>query len=172
MQITSDGKLRSGPVATELLTTPSSFVWSVATDKSGTAYLATASPATVLRVNPESGAKSTKLFETKALAVQVVRVGPDGALYAATIPDGKVYRIKTDAAAPLDESSAEVVLDLAKAEAAKEDSKATDADAANDKNGETKTQDSKARYIWDMTFDQSGRLYIATGGPVWCTASM
>jgi hypothetical protein len=155
--ISSDGKLRSGPAATEMLTTPSSFVWSVAMGKAGVVYLATGSPATVLRVDPDKTAtpRFQTLFETKALAVQVVRLGPDGALYAATLPDGKVYRIKTDAAAPVDESSAEVVFDLAK----------LDGGAAGSEKPDDKKQESKSRYIWDMTFDSTGRLYVATGGP-------
>jgi hypothetical protein len=160
VQITSDGKLRSGPVATAMLTTPSSFVWSVAADKSGSVFLGTGSPASVLRVEPDGQgpSKSVKLFESKALAVQVVRVGPDGALYAATIPDGKVYRIKTDASAAVDEATAEIVFDLNKTEA-------EDADAADGKTAGAKATDGKAHYIWDMTFDQAGRLYVATGGP-------
>jgi hypothetical protein len=158
VQITSDGKLRNGPMATEIVTTPSSFVWSVAVGKDGGAYLGTGSPATVLRVNPDKTAdpRFTKLFETKAVAVQVVRVGPDGALYAATIPDGKVYRIKTEAAKTQDETTAEVVFDLSKAAS-------NGVDEAKSADG-NKT-DGKARYIWDMTFDTAGRLYIATGGP-------
>ena len=51
--IGSDGHLRQGPGLTEVLTTPSTFVWSVAADKNGAAYLGTASPATVLRVGKE-----------------------------------------------------------------------------------------------------------------------
>jgi len=156
--IGSDGKLHSGPSSTEVLTTPSSFVWSVAAGKDGAVYLATGSPATVLKVNPDKTTEPrfTKLFETKALAVQVVRVGPDGALYAATIPDGKVYRIKTDVSSAADESTAEVVFDLAKFDSKPaEEAKTTDGKAA----------DSKARYIWDMTFDRAGKLYVATGGP-------
>ena len=43
-----------------LLTTPSTFVWSVAADKSGTAFLATGSPATVQRVS--SDGKSTHVL--------------------------------------------------------------------------------------------------------------
>ena len=35
--ITSDGRLREGPGLAELLTTPSTFVWSVTADKNGTA---------------------------------------------------------------------------------------------------------------------------------------
>jgi len=160
VQITSDGKLRNGPSARALLTTPSSFVWSVATDKSGTVFLGTGSPATVLRVdaNATNSSKFVRLFESKALAVQVVRIGPDGALYAATIPDGKVYRIKPDASVVSNETTAEVVFDLSKPGADGVNSKAADA-------ADGKKTEGKAKYIWDMTFDQAGRLYVATGGP-------
>src|SRR5579863_3251349 len=108
----SDGRLRVGPGLSEVLTTPSTFVWSVAEDKTGTAYVGTGSPATVLRIDRDG--KSTTLFETKDLSVQVVRLGPDGALYAATLPGGKVYKLKTDAAARQDESNATVVFDASK----------------------------------------------------------
>jgi hypothetical protein len=143
VSITSDGHLRQGPGLTELLTTPSTFVWSVAAGKKGETYLGTASPATVLRVGKDN--KPFTLFETKDVSVQVVRLGPDGYLYAATLPSGKVYRLKPDATAKQDETTATVVFDLAKQ---------TD-----------DTSDNKPRYIWDLTFDLSGRLYIATGGP-------
>src|SRR5579862_3197803 len=57
VSISSDGRLREGPSLQERLTTPSTFVWSVAADKDGTTYLGTGSPATVLRVD-----KSGKSF--------------------------------------------------------------------------------------------------------------
>jgi hypothetical protein len=151
--LTSDGALRTGPGLTELATTPSTYVWSVAADKSGVAYVGTASPATVLRVGKDG--KTSTLFETKDLAVQVVRIGPDGALYAATLPSGKVYRIKTDAAAKQDESSATVVFDAAQ----------FDGGTASDGKPNEAKSEAKSRYIWDLTFDTAGRLYIATGGP-------
>jgi hypothetical protein len=153
--LTSDGHLRAGPALTEKLTTPSTFVWSVAVGKDGTAYLATASPATVLRIGPDG--KPFTLFETKDLSVQVVRLGPDGALYAATISGGKVYRIKADATAKQDETSATVVFDAAKLDAATAGQEAA-------KTGDAKPE-TRPHYIWDMTFDAAGRLYIATGGP-------
>jgi hypothetical protein len=149
--LTSDGQLREGPGLTEMLTTPSTYVWSVAVDKSGTVYAGTASPATVLRIGPDH--KPFTLFETKDLAVQVVRVGPDGSLYAAVLPSGKVYRLKADNSTKQEEAVATVVFDSAKAEgekAAKEDGAKSEA---------------KSHFIWDMTFDAAGRLYIATGGP-------
>jgi len=145
--ITSDGTLRAGPGLSEVATTPSTYVWSVAVDKAGTAYVGTASPAAVLRIGADG--KAFTIFETKDLSVQVVRMGPDGALYAATVPSGKVYRLKPDATAKQDEASAELVFDMAAVE-----EKATQSQSGK-----------KSRYIWEMTFDAAGRLYIAAGGP-------
>ncbi len=153
--IGSDGQLREGPALREMLTTPSTFVWSVAVDKNGTAYLGTGSPATVLRTGTKKGEKPFTLFETKDLSVQVVRLGPDGALYVATLPSGKVYKLNPDATSKQDEQSATVVFDASKLD----DKKTDGAKPADDKD------DAKAHYIWDMTFDAQGRLYIATGGP-------
>ena len=151
--LTSDGTLREGSALREILTTPSTFVWSVAVDKNGTAYLGTASPATVLRVGRDG--KPFTLFETRDLNVQVVRIGPDGALYAATLPSGKIYQLKPDATAKQDDASATLVFDAAQFD---------DANAANSNTPGNKAE-AKPHYIWDLTFDQAGRLYIATGGP-------
>ncbi len=153
--IGSDGFLRAGPGLTHLLTTPSTFVWSVAVDKNGVAYLGTGSPGTVLRLAPGAGSKPFTLFKTKDVSVQAVRVGPDGWIYAATLPSGRVYRLKADAAATQDDSSATVVFDAATAAEA-------NAGAANAEPAKT---GSTPHYIWALTFDTSGRLYIATGNP-------
>ena len=151
----SDGTLREGPEATEVATTPSSYVWSVEVDKSGTAYLGTGSPATVLRIENRPDAKPFTLFKTRDVSVQVVRLGPDGALYAATIPSGKVYRLNPSANVTEDDSGAvgkgaEVVFD---------------AEALSGGRTSAGGSGSQAHYIWAMTFDAAGRLYIATGSP-------
>lgn len=156
----SDGTLRQVPGLKEMLTTPSSFVWSVVLDKSGTAYLGTASPATVLRMGADG--KPFTLFETKDLSVQVVKIGPDGALYAATMPGGKVYKLKPDATAKQDESSATVVFDAARLPAKSDGTKSPDKPADGKADDQ---QENKSHYIWDLAFDAEGRLYIATGGP-------
>ena len=88
--IESDGRLREGPGLKQVTITPSTFVWSVAVNKLGTAFVGTGSPGSVLRVAQTPGSKLFTLFETKDLSVQVVRFGPDGSLYAATLPSGKV----------------------------------------------------------------------------------
>jgi sugar lactone lactonase YvrE len=168
--ITSDGHLRTGSGLTELLTTPSTYVWSLAVDKSGTAYVGTASPAAVLRVGPNG--KPLTLFETKDLSVQVVRLGPDGAVYAATLPGGKVYRLKADTTAKQDDASAELVFDAAKLDEpttttgkAAEDKSAADKSPEKSEAKSENKSEPQSHYIWEMTFDAAGRLYIATGGP-------
>lgn len=157
--LASDGKLREAPGLREILTTPSTFVWSLAVDKAGNAYLGTASPAIVLRVGADG--KSFTLFETRDVSVQVVRFGPDGALYAATMPSGKVYKLRADATAKQDDSNATVVFDPAKVEEAEE--KPAKSQPADEKSTEKDT--ARSHYVWDLTFDPQGRLYIATGGP-------
>jgi len=102
--IRSDGSIIPGPKVTAVASTPSTYVWAVAADSAGNAYLATGSPATVLKVAPDG--KSTKIFETKDLTVQAIAIGPDGSIYAATLPSGKVYRLKADGPAVDDKSAA------------------------------------------------------------------
>lgn len=151
--IGSNGDLREGPGLSDVVTTPSSFVWSVAVDKNGTPYLGTGSPATVLRGSAQKDGKPFTLFESRDVSVQVVRVGPDGSLYAATVPSGKVYKLNPNATEKQDDSSAKLIFDASKVDVAS-------ADSASESRRE-----SKSHYIWDMTFDTSGRLYIAVGGP-------
>ena len=135
--ITSDGHLVPGPESKLVLATPSTYVWSVAADRDGNAYLATGTPATVLRVTPDG--KSTTLFTTRDMSVQTVRVGPDGSIYAATLPSGKVYKLDPHTEGKNDDS-ATLVFDPGA------------------------TQE-KPKYVWDVAFDAQGRLYVATGGP-------
>lgn len=167
--LTSDGEIKEGPGLKDVLTTPSTFVWSVTTDKSGTAYVGTGSPATVLRVGPDG--KPFTLFETHDLAVQVVRVGPDGSIYVATMPSGKVFSLKAGASTKQTDSDATLVFDTShfddKGKEQKPDAKpAASSDKSDDKDDD-KSEDKTEikRYIWDMTFDSAGRLYIAAGGP-------
>ncbi|MGD0628464.1 MAG: WD40 repeat domain-containing protein [Terracidiphilus sp.] len=161
VSVTSDGHLREGPGLTEVLTTPSTFVWSIASGNNGQTYVGTASPASVLRVDKDG--KPFTLFETKDVSVQALRLQGEY-LYAATLPSGKVYRLKADAATKQDESTATVIFDMGKMNEEmpaenKHDEKTGDGKQDADK------ADGKSHYIWDLTFDSTGRLYIATGDP-------
>jgi WD40 repeat protein len=154
VSIESDGHLRQGPGITELLTTPSTFVWSLAADKIGHVFAGTGSPATVLHLGEKPGDKPFTLFESRDLSIQALRFGPDGSLYAATVPGGKVYKLNPDATTKQDESNATVVFDAAKVD----DASSGDRKPASSLSGQS-------LYIWDLTFDSAGRLYIATGNP-------
>jgi WD40 repeat protein len=135
--ITSDGRLVPGPQSTPVLSTPSTYVWAVAADRDGNAYVATGTPATVLRVGPDG--KSTTLFTSHDMSVQTVRMGPDGNLYAATLPSGKVFRLDPRADSKTDDTATLVF----------------DPGATTE----------KPKYVWDLAFDAKGELYIATGAP-------
>jgi hypothetical protein len=153
--IESDGHLRPSSSLTELATTPSTFVWTLAVGKDGHIYTGTGTPASVLRIADRPGEKPFTLFESRDLTVQTLCIGPDGALYAATVPSGKVYKLNPDATTKQDENSATVVFDAAKlSEPAANQPKPAGADSG-----------SSSHYIWALTFDPSGRLYIATGNP-------
>ena len=145
VELTSGGQLRQGPGLTTLATTPSTCVWSVAVDKSGLIYLGTGSPATVLRIDPRQPSSPFTLFETRDLTVQSLRIGPDGFLYAATLPSGRVVRLNPAATAKSSDASATVLFDPARLASA--------------------DQPRHPHYVWDLAFDSAGKLYIATGDP-------
>jgi sugar lactone lactonase YvrE len=140
--ISSDGSLSAAPANSLIATTPATYIWAIASDKSGNAYVATGSPATVLRIARDG--KTATLFKTKDMSVQALAIGPDGSVYAATLPDGKVYRIPAGSA-DLDAEKATAVFDPAKLDGVK--------------------PDTAPKYIWDLAFGPDGALYVATGGP-------
>jgi hypothetical protein len=153
--IESDGQLRQGPGLTEQLTTPSTFVWALAVEKPGTVYAGTGTPASVLRLAGQKGEKPFTLFETRDLSVQALCLGPNGALYAATLPSGKVYKLNANATEKQDEANAAVVFDAAKVGSA----------AGGESKPASLQPSAQSRYIWALTLDAAGRLYIATGNP-------
>ena len=138
--IRSDGTLEAGPATSLLYTTGGSYVWSIAADAAGTAYVgmggSVAGSAAVMRV--AANGKAAKVFEGKELGVQAVRVGADGALVIATSPDGKVYWVPGSAAVASG-SGAAVLFDPALTE-------------------------EKPKYIWDVAVIGQ-TAFIATGAP-------
>jgi sugar lactone lactonase YvrE len=139
--IRSDGRLEAGPTTSLLDATGKSYVWSMASDGAGNAYLGLGGTASgsgvVMKVAPDG--KASQIFESKELAVQAVRVAGDGSLLVATSPDGKVYRVSGSAsgssgAAPV------VVFDPAMTE-------------------------EKPKYLWDLAVEKSGEIYVAAGAP-------
>jgi ligand-binding sensor domain-containing protein len=135
--IRSMGGLELAPAVKAISTTPSTYIWSIAADSSGNLYAAAGSPARVYRISPQG--QSSSIFEPRELQVQALALDKNGVLYAATNPDGKVYRIERQAGAPTD-----------KTKPAGEFSSSVYFDPGT-------------KYIWDLVFDGSGNLYVATG---------
>jgi hypothetical protein len=86
------------------------------------------------------------------LQVQTIEVAPGGVIYAATAPDGKVYKIEHKPAG--------------KGEA-KAESKSADKDAAKPELDPSWSSSvyfaPGTKYIWDLLLDKAGSLYVATG---------
>src|SRR5271169_1431234 len=89
----SEGGLELAPAFKALATTPSTYIWSIASDAAGNIYAAAGLPARVYRITPDG--KTTTIFEPQELQVQSLVAAKNGIVYAATAPDGKVYRLAT-----------------------------------------------------------------------------
>jgi sugar lactone lactonase YvrE len=135
----SEGGLELAPAFKALATTPSTYIWSIASDSAGNIYAAAGSPARVYRITPDG--QSATIFEPQELQVQALVVDKSGVVYAATAPDGKVYRLEP----PRLESS-----------------KGAKADAKTSWSASTYF-DPGSKYIWDIVLDTAGALYVATG---------
>lgn len=90
--ISSDGFLQLAPEFKLIASTPSSAVWATAVGPHGELYAATGAPARVYRI--VSGAQPMAIFQPQELQVQALVADKSGVLYAATDPDGKVYKLQ------------------------------------------------------------------------------
>jgi sugar lactone lactonase YvrE len=141
--IRSAGGLELAPTFKSLYATPSTYIWAIAADDAGNVYVAAGAPARVYRIPPDG--RATIIFEPKELQVQALQISSAGAIYAATAPDGKVYKIEHNSGG--------------KAQPAKADSSPT-ADPAW---SSSVYFEPGTKYIWDLALDKSGNLYVATG---------
>jgi hypothetical protein len=148
--IRNAGGLELAPTFKSLYTTPSTYIWAIASDDAGAVYVAAGAPARVYRITPDG--KTTIIFEPKELQVQALQIGSGGLIYAATAPDGKVYKIEHTPAG--------------KTQLANSD-KDKDKDAAKPAADPSWTSsvyfEPGTKYIWDLALDKSGNLFVATG---------
>jgi hypothetical protein len=159
--IRSEGGLELAPTFKSFYATPSTYIWSIASDDAGNVYVAAGAPARVYRITPDG--KATVIFEPKELQVQALVTGPGGAIYAATAPDGKVYKLEHRP-----ETKSQADSHRGTASDKKDKDKATD-----DKDAATPAIDPSwsssvyfepgTKYIWDLALDKAGNLYVATG---------
>jgi len=142
--IHSDGSLSLAPAFGALYTSPSNYLWDLASDAQGNAYAAAGSPARVYRITPDG--KASVIFAPQELSVQALSIDGSGAIYAATSPDGKVYKIVRGGQA-----------------AAKSPENPTSAVAVDPNYTARVFFEPTAKYIWALALDPQGRLYVGTG---------
>jgi sugar lactone lactonase YvrE len=144
----SEGGLELAPAFKALATTPSTYIWSIVSDSAGNIYAAAGSPARVYRITPDG--QIATIFEPQELQVQALVVDKNDKkdiVYAATSPDGKVYR-------------------LALQQPASGHNPAKSGTAPGDNKiswSVTPYFDPGSKYIWDIVLDNAGTLYVATG---------
>jgi len=148
--ISSDGRLQLAPALKSIYTSPSTYIWQVVSDAEGNAYLGAGSPARVYRVTPDG--RSTVIFEAKELQIQALAIDTDGTIYAATSPDGRVYKLEPNLPpVPGKKKSKNEEAETAKTAASEQTYKSS------------VFYDPKTKYIWDIELDPAGPLYVATG---------
>ncbi len=153
--IRSAGGLELAPSFKMLYATPSTYIWAIVADDAGNVYAATGAPARVYRTTPDG--KATIIFEPQELQVQTLEVAAGGVIYAATAPDGKVYKIEHKAG----EKPAPAKTD-------KSAGKDSSADAPPKPTLDPSWSSSVyfapgTKYIWDLALDKAGNLFVATG---------
>jgi hypothetical protein len=137
--IRSTGGLELAPSFKALATTPSTYIWSIAADPSGNLFAGAGSPARVYLITPTG--QSTPIFEPQELQVQALVIGKGDVLYAATTPDGKVYRIERRSGVETSKK----------------------AGSSESTWSSSVYFDPGTKYIWDLALDGAGNLYVATG---------
>lgn len=90
LTVSSEGQLHLGYGSTPLGEFAKE-VWCSTVGRDGTIYFGTGSPADVYAVGKTG--QATKLFETEAIAVTAIALDSRGNLYAATMAEGKVFKI-------------------------------------------------------------------------------
>ncbi|MFZ0320056.1 MAG: hypothetical protein WAL56_13110 [Candidatus Sulfotelmatobacter sp.] len=152
--IRSTGGLELAPTFKSLYATPSTYIWAIAADDAGNVYVAAGAPARVYRITPEG--KATIIFEPKELQVQALQIGTGGIIFAATAPDGKVYKIEH-------KSGGKAPMKIDTSPATSERDKDLDKPSADPSWSSSVYFEPETKYIWDLALDKSGNLYVATG---------
>lgn len=143
--IRSVGGLQLAPAFLPIYTSPSTYIWSIAADDAGNVYAAAGSPARIYRIDRKG--EATTIFEPQELQIQVLVVGRNDVIYAATSPDGKVYKLEPKTA----------VTDMKRKKPAK-------TEVAPPVSWTSSVYfDPGTKYIWDLQLDDKGNLYVATG---------
>ena len=98
LSLRGDGRIFLAPELTEVFDSTTPYLWTLAIDSKGTLYTAGggsgSGSAKVFAI--DRGGKSRTFAELDGLEIHALVLDGNGALFAATDPDGKVYKIGSD----------------------------------------------------------------------------
>jgi sugar lactone lactonase YvrE len=134
--VSSDGDLRLG-YGNNKLGEFAKEVWCSAVGRDGTIYFGTGSPADVYAVGKDG--QAGKVFQTDAIAVTALAIDSHGNVYAATLAEGKIFKISAGKPSPRDAEG-----------------------SGRQKDGAEFCR-VRAPYVWSLVFDKDDRLYAGTG---------
>ncbi|BDC50096.1 hypothetical protein F183_A24120 [Bryobacterales bacterium F-183] len=97
LSLRSDGRLTVAPMVKELHDASAPYLWGCAQDSKGNLYVGGGSMSgaseKLLKIDPAT-AKATTIAELDGLEIHAVAVDKSDNVYAATAPDGKIYRVR------------------------------------------------------------------------------
>jgi hypothetical protein len=97
LSLRSDGRITLAPAMRELQDAGVSYLWAIARGADGTIYTGGGNPgATTAKVFAVKSGQARLLAELAGLQIQSIALDAAGRVYAATAPDGKVFRIAAD----------------------------------------------------------------------------
>ncbi len=95
LSMSSEGKMTVAPAAKEIFDASTAFLWAVARDSKGNIYTGGgglgATKVKLFAVDPKGTVKT--LAELDGIAIQAIAIDAMDRVYAATSPDGRVYRV-------------------------------------------------------------------------------
>ncbi len=115
LSLTSDGRLTLAPSFRELFDSASVYLWALAEDSKGNVYAGgggPGGPGARVYVIPPSG-KGKLLVQLDDLEIHALAVDSKDRVFAATSPDGKVYRISEGKAEPFFDPHAKYIWGMA-----------------------------------------------------------
>lgn len=102
LSLRNDGRLTLAPVVKELHDASTAYLWAVAQDSKGNTYIGggSANGTSEKLIQVDANGKAKTIAELEGLEIHAIAVDRSDAIYAATSPDGKVYKLRNAGAKP------------------------------------------------------------------------
>lgn len=102
LSLRNDGRLTVAPVVRELHDASTPYLWAVAQDSKGNLYIGggSAGGSSEKLIQVDANGKAKIIAELDGLEIHAIAVDRSDAIYAATSPDGKIYKLRNAGAKP------------------------------------------------------------------------